>query len=314
MPKEMKLQSNAAPAVLMVRPANFGPNPETAGSNSFQSGAQIGELDRIRSQAIAEFDVAVDTLRNAGVEVIVAQDEFLEERRDAVFPNNWVSFHESGDVFLYPMQSKARRTERRPEVIETVKSMFAIHKITDLSGTEERELYLEGTGSLIIDYPHRIMYASRSIRTDEALVRAHAVRLGFSAVVFDAVDRSGMPIYHTNVMMCLGTSYCVACLESIPEGEEKKAFLASLSATNHEIVDVSFDQMEHFAGNMLEVTTGRSKPALVMSITAFAALTQSQKIILENYANLIAIDIPTIEKYGGGSARCMMAGIHLPAV
>ncbi|MEQ9377956.1 MAG: arginine deiminase-related protein [Imperialibacter sp.] len=313
MPREIKLQSNAAPAVLMVRPANFGPNPETAGSNSFQSAAQTGELDQIRLQSIAEFDAAVNTLRNGGVEVIVVQDEFLEERRDAVFPNNWVSFHESGDVFLYPMQSKARRTERRPEVIDAVKPRFTVHKITDLSGTEEKELYLEGTGSLIVDYPNRIMYASRSIRTNEGLVRAHATRLGFSAVVFDAVDRSGMPIYHTNVMMCLGTSYCVVCLASIPEGEEKRVFLASLAATNHEIVDISFDQMEHFAGNMLEVATSRSKPALVMSITAFTALTQSQKIILEKYANLIAIDIPTIEKYGGGSARCMMAGIHLPA-
>ncbi|MEQ8688483.1 MAG: arginine deiminase-related protein [Imperialibacter sp.] len=314
MPREIKLQSNAAPAVLMVRPANFGPNPETAGSNSFQSAAQTGELDQIRLQSIAEFDAAVDTLRNGGVEVIVAQDTFLEERRDAVFPNNWVSFHESGDVFLYPMQSKARRTERRPEVIDAVKPRFTVHKITDLSGTEEKELYLEGTGSLIVDYPNRIMYASRSIRTNEGLVRAHATRLGFRAVVFDAVDRSGMPIYHTNVMMCLGTSYCVVCLESIPEGEEKRIFLASLATTSHEIVDISFDQMEHFAGNMLEVATSRSKPALVMSITAFTSLTQSQKIILEKYANLIAVDIPTIEKYGGGSARCMMAGIHLPAI
>ncbi|MEQ8811720.1 MAG: arginine deiminase-related protein, partial [Imperialibacter sp.] len=246
MPREIKLQSNAAPAVLMVRPANFGPNPETAGSNSFQSAAQAGELDQIRLQSIAEFDAAVDTLRNGGVEVIVAQDEFLEERRDAVFPNNWVSFHESGDVFLYPMQSKARRTERRPEVIDAVKPLFTVHKITDLSGTEEKELYLEGTGSLIVDYPNRIMYASRSIRTNEGLVRAHATRLGFSAVVFDAVDRSGMPIYHTNVMMCLGTSYCVVCLASIPEGEEKRVFLASLATTSHEIVDISFDQMEHF--------------------------------------------------------------------
>jgi hypothetical protein len=310
----MKLQSNAAQAVLMVRPANFGPNPETAGSNSFQSEAQIGELDKIRSQAIAEFDVAVDTLRNAGVEVIVAQDEFLEERRDAVFPNNWVSFHESGEVFLYPMQAKARRTERRPEVIDLVKRKFVVRKITDLSGSEESELYLEGTGSLIVDYPNRVLYASRSVRTNEGLVRAHADRLGYKAVLFDALDRSGMPIYHTNVMMCLGTSYCVVCLDSIPDGEEKEAFLASLAATSHEIVDISFDKMEDFAGNMLEVAAGRSKSALVMSTTAFATLTQSQKIILEKYANLIAIDIPTIEKYGGGSARCMMAGIHLPAV
>ncbi len=304
--------TNAAPAVLMVRPANFGPNPETAESNSFQSSAIASEFEAIRTTAISEFDEAVRTLRSAGIEVLVAQDTFLDERRDAVFPNNWVSFHESGDVYLYPMQARARRTERRIEVIDTVRERFKVVNISDLSSTEESGLYLEGTGSLIIDYPHQVMYASRSIRTDESLVRAHAARVGYSAVVFDALDRQGQPIYHTNVVMCLGSLYCVVCLECIPEGREKDNFLAKLTDTGHEIVDITFDQMEHFAGNMLEVATSTTKPGLVMSSTAFGVLTPSQKIILEKYANLIALEIPTIEKYGGGSARCMMAAVHLP--
>jgi len=313
MPEEMKTQSNAAPAVLMVRPANFGPNPETARSNSFQSAAQLSELEGIRQRAVTEFDAAVDTLRQAGIEVIVAQDTFLEERRDAVFPNNWVSFHAGGEVFLYPMQAKARRTERRKAVVDEVRAKFNISQVTDISASEEQGLFLEGTGSLIFDYAHQVVYASRSIRTSEELVRAHAARLGYKAVVFDAFDRQGTPIYHTNVLMCLGSGYCVVCLSSIPEGQERRVFLDNLKDAGHEIVDISYEQMEHFAGNMMEVATTETRPALVMSATAFGVLTSSQKIILEKYANLIAIEVPTIEKYGGGSARCMMAGIYLPA-
>ena len=312
MPNTINPQDNAAPAVLMVRPANFGPNPETAESNSFQSSAGQEELDTIRQQAVAEFDAAVDTLRQAGVEVIVAHDAYLEERRDAVFPNNWLSFHETGEVYLYPMQAKARRTERRTEVIDAVKPHFSVSNVVDISASEASGTYLEGTGSLIMDYPHKKLYASRSIRTNEALVREHAARLGFEPIIFDAWDRSGQPIYHTNVVMCLGTAFCVICLESVPEGEEKDSLVKRLQE-HHEIVDISYDQMEHFAGNMLEVATTHPLPALVMSTTALAALTDPQKTILKKYANLIAINIPVIEKYGGGSARCMMAGIHLPA-
>lgn len=312
MPEMMNPQGNAAPAVLMVRPANFGPNPETAESNSFQSSAGKEELIGIRQQAVAEFDAAVDTLRQAGIEVMVAQDVYLEERRDAVFPNNWISFHETGEVYLYPMQAKARRTERRPEVIEAVKQRFSISKVVDISAVEAQGTYLEGTGSLILDYPHKALYASRSIRTNEALVREHAARLGYEPIIFDALDRLGRPIYHTNVVMCLGTGFCVICLESIPGGHEKDNLLKRLRA-HHEVVDISYEQMEQFAGNMLEVATRDALPALVMSTTALASLTHAQKSILKKYANLIAIKIPVIEKYGGGSARCMMAGIYLPA-
>lgn len=308
----MMKPSNAAPAVLMVRPANFGPNPETAESNSFQNKAEATELEAIRRKAIVEFDAAVKTLRDSGAEVIVASDEFLPERRDAVFPNNWISFHESGDVYLYPMQALARRTERRVEVLDELRPKFRVGQVKDITASENDGRYLEGTGSLIFDYPHKIVYACRSIRTDEALAREQAGRLGFEPVIFNAVDQQGLPVYHTNVVMCVGSGYCVICLECVPEGDEKDLLKQMLTKTNHEIVDISYQQMVRFAGNMLEVQGAKGELLLVMSKTAFGSLTSSQKNILEKYAKLIPVEIPTIEKYGGGSARCMMAGVHLP--
>lgn len=306
------IYANAAPAVLMVRPANFGPNPETAQSNAFQQAAAPDELEAIRRSAVAEFDKAVATLRSAGIEVLVAQDEFSEVRKDAVFPNNWLSTHHDGRIFLYPMQSVARRTERRQEILQLIASHYSVSQVCDISESESEGQYLEGTGSLILDHQHKTMYASRSVRTHDMLAMAQAQRLGYTLVLFDAHDKRGNSIYHTNVLMCLGSGYCVICLECVPEGPEKMALLHSLSSAGYEIVDINFPQMEQFAGNMLEVSTCHSRPALVMSASAFGALTDNQKNILKNYVNLIAIEIPVIEKYGGGSARCMMAGIHLP--
>ena len=296
----------------MVRPANFGPNPETAESNAFQNPASVEDLAAIRSRAVAEFDMAVATLRKAGVKVVVVQDEFRQERTDAVFPNNWISMHNDGRVFLYPMQSPARRTERRQEVWKALEKEFQLGEVCDLSASEQRGAFLEGTGSMVLDYQHKVVYACRSVRTSEELAREQAERLGFRLVMFDAADRHGKPVYHTNVLMCLGTAFCVICLECIPEGVEKSRLTGMLSSSGYMIVDISFRQMEKFAGNMLEIQTGYGKPALVMSQTAFNALTVTQVNILKKYVNLIAIEIPVIEKYGGGSARCMMAGIHLP--
>lgn len=296
----------------MVRPANFGPNPQTADSNTFQSGASAAQAAEIHQQALEEFDEAVKTLRLAGVSVIVADDDYLEQRRDAVFPNNWVSFHADGRVFLYPMMAPARRSERRPEVIATVGESFAVKELIDISAVENQRKYLEGTGSLIFDYTHSVVYASRSARTCEQLVKEHAGTLGLKAIIFDAFDRNGSAIYHTNVLMTLGSGYCVVCLSAIPDGPEKKSLISQLNASGQELIEISFDQMEQFAGNMLEVVSESSAKVLVMSTSAHNALSPIQRKNLEKYANLIAIDIPTIEKYGGGSARCMMAGIHLP--
>ncbi len=296
----------------MVRPANFGPNPQTAASNTFQSNAQPAQAAEIHRQALREFDEAVNKLRSVGVTVIVTSDEYLEQRKDAIFPNNWVSFHADGRVFLYPMMAPARRTERRLEVIREVEQNFVVKELTDISADENQGKYLEGTGSLVFDYVHSVVYASRSARTCEQLVEEHAARLGFEAVLFDAFDRAGSPIYHTNVLMTLGSGYCVVCLSAVPDGPEKKFLISQLVASQHEVVDISFDQMEHFAGNMLEVACEGSAKVLVMSTSAHNALSPIQKKILEKYVNFIAIDIPTIERFGGGSARCMMAGIHLP--
>jgi len=308
----MAASSNAAPAVLMVRPANFGPNPQTADSNAFQSNAPAAQAAEIHKQALIEFDEAVKQLRSAGVSVLLAEDEYLEERRDAIFPNNWVSFHADGRVFLYPMMAPARRTERRLEVVREVERNFVVKQLADISGVENQGKYLEGTGSLIFDHMNRVVYASRSPRTDEQLVKEHAYRLGVKAIIFDAFDWAGSPIYHTNVLMTLGSGYCVICLSVIPDGPEKEGLISQLTASGHELIEISVDQMEHFAGNMLEVASDKTAKVLVMSTSAHNALSTNQKKILEKYINFIAIDIPTIEKYGGGSARCMMAGIHLP--
>lgn len=270
------------------------------------------EAEKIRVAAIAEFDAAVGRLRAAGLHVEVACDEYLPERKDAVFPNNWLSTHDDGSVFLYPMQAKARRTERRMEVVKALGDSFVLTGVVDISAPELEGKFLEGTGSLVFDYLNRLVYASRSLRTDEALARAHAGRLDYSPIIFDALDKAGRPVYHTNVVMCVGTGYAVICLECIPPGPEKDELVRSLRQTQQDIVDISYSQMEAFAGNMLEVCTSDGKAALVMSATAERALSADQKNILKKYANLIAIDIPVIEKYGGGSARCMMAGIHLP--
>lgn len=296
---------------MMIRPKNFGYNEETAQNNSFQTKDDSLDARTIADKARAEFDAFVDLLRSKEINVHVIEDTEEPKKPDAVFPNNWISFHEDGMVLTYPMYSKLRRNERRPDIIEQIGEEYIIDKDYTFEHYEEEDTYLEGTGSLILDRQNKIAYANLSQRTDLQLLEKWSVLKGYTKVHFLAKDRAGQDIYHTNVMMALGRTFAVICLECIPESKEKVALLQSLAATNKDIIEISLDQVEHFAGNMLQVKNKRGLPFLVMSSTAWQSLHQDQKDRINKHTDVIVGDIPTIEKYGGGSVRCMMAEIFL---
>jgi hypothetical protein len=296
--------------VLMIAPAAFAANDQTATSNHFQ---QLAEKSPDTSQrARAEFDGLVAALRAAGVEVMVVPDTPFPVKPDAVFPNNWFSTHADGTVVLYPMMTPNRRIERRLDVIEELRVRgFVARSITDLSGWEQRGHYLEGTGSLVLDRVHRIAYACRSVRTSSVVLAAFAAALGYRIVMFDAKDALGRPIYHTNVMLSIGSRFAAICLEAIPD-REARMVAESLVSTGHEIVELSLSQITAFAGNMLELGTSTGS-CIALSSAARKALTATQKGRLEALAGpLVCAPIETIEKQGGGSVRCMLAEIHLP--
>ncbi len=297
--------------VLMVRPACFFSNPETAKTNEFQH--EIAkEFDGL-AQARIEFDGAVATLRAAGVDVIVVDDTEEPQTPDAIFPNNWLTTHSDGTCVMYPMQPHSRRGERRMDIIETLReshSKSARH-IVDWSGFESEELYLEGTGSLVLDRVHRVAYACLSARTHESVLEQFCHHFDYVPVVFHSTTASGQAIYHTNVMMCVGTGYAVVCLESIADLKEREQVRAKL-AVHHEIVEISLQQVAGFAGNMLEVRGPSGDLLLVMSSSAYAALTESQRASLAAHAQLVKCDVNSIESASGGSIRCMLAEIFLP--
>lgn len=293
----------------MIRPVDFKFNEQTAGDNKFQV---AGEQENVQQQALAEFDSFVDILRENGVDVTVVSDTLDPETPDSIFPNNWVSFHEDGSVFLYPMHSPNRRLERRKDIIEHLGKTFEVSHLTDLSFFEQQQLFLEGTGSLVLDRINKIAYACLSVRTDEEVLKNFAMLSGYEVVAFQAVDESGFPIYHTNVMMCIGEKFAVVCLESIKYTEDKITVLESFKSTNKTVIDISFEQMNHFAGNMLEVQNKDGESLLVMSEQALKALHGTQINALSTFSKIVTAPIYTIEQNGGGSARCMLAEIHLP--
>ncbi|MBF9235789.1 amidinotransferase [Hymenobacter sp. BT683] len=299
-----------ATTVLLVRPASFGFNAETAVSNRYQQ--QLTETG-LTAQVLAEFDAAVAALRGRGVRVRVFDDAPEPAKPDAVFPNNWFTTHADGRLLLYPMCAPNRRAERQPELVASLAREFAVREVIDLSGTEQEERFLEGTGSIIFDHAHRVAYAGLSPRTDAALFEQVAQRLGYRPVAFRATDAQGQEIYHTNVMMCVGPGFAVICLDSIADAAERAAVVASLTATGHEIVTISQAQVGQFVGNMLALAPeAGGRPLLVMSRQAHDALNPTQRQALERYAELLPLAIPTIETVGGGSARCMLAEIFLP--
>jgi hypothetical protein len=293
----------------MIRPVNFTFNSQTAVNNAFQ----IASDDRdVHQKAIGEFDAFVDKLRSKKIDVIVVNDTPAPHTPDSIFPNNWISFHSNGDIILYPMFAENRRHERKPNVIAEIRSKFSISNTIDLSHYEQQHKFLEGTGSVVLDRDKKLAYACLSPRTDEKLFNEFCRMMKYEPVKFHAIDSKGKAIYHTNVLMCVAESYVVICLDSIPDSAERKMVEEKIVASGKELIEVTFEQMNHFAGNMLQVNDADGKKYIVMSTQAYESLTREQVSKLRSYNEIIFSSLDTIEKNGGGSARCMMAEVHLP--
>jgi hypothetical protein len=297
--------------LLMVRPVSFGYNEETATNNAFQVNDPSLDPQQIREQAVLEFESFVHRLRDAGVNVHVVEDSRSPVKPDAVFPNNWVTFHEDGRVVTYPMNAPTRRHERREDIIEALGNRFRISQRIHFEGAEAEKRFLEGTGSLILDRPNRIAYACLSPRTDESLLDEFCERMDFRKVAFTAVDGDGKQIYHTNVMMALGETFVVVCLDSVPDADERAHLVQQFENTNKEVIDISLPQMMQFAGNMLQVASQDGQSYLVMSEQAYESLTTEQVDAIKRHTKPLHSPLYTIERYGGGSARCMMAEVFL---
>jgi len=297
----------APSAVVMIRPNRFHPNPETAGDNSFQSRPDQS-AEAIAQGAQAEFDAAVETMRAAGITVHVFQDE-ADDTPDSVFPNNWFSTHHGGHVALYPMFAENRRRERRMDVIEMLKRDYRVQEVTDYSGLEPDGLALEGTGAMVLDHIGRLAFVARSNRADPVLLERFCTRFGFEPIVFDAVDDAGKAIYHTNVLMTIGTGFAMVGLEMIPDAARRDTIAARLAEPGRDVIPLTAAQIGAFAGNAIELLSPDG-PALVLSQRAYDALTTEQIARLERHARLLPLRLPIIET-AGGSARCVIAGLHL---
>ena len=297
----------------MVRPARFGCNPQTAPSNAFQVKPGAAPRDDPQEAALREFHGLASALERAGVQVLIAPDSDEPPKPDAIFPNNWVSFHHDGTVALYPMLAPNRRWERRDEVLEQVvrKGGFHVSRTVDLTHRESEDKYLEGTGSVVLDRIHRVAYACSSPRTDLDVLGEFAQQLDYELMTFDAEDAGGRAVYHTNVLMAIGTGFAVVCSESIVNEAHRAAVLSKLRSTGHAIVDITQAQMAQFAANVLELASPAAK-LIALSTTALDSLSRTQRAVLESHAILVPVSIPTIERIGGGGVRCMLAEIHLP--
>lgn len=304
--------STTTNTILMIRPANFRFNTQTAENNAFQSDDKDESNAEISWQARSEFDDMVSVLRSKGINIIVIEDTPSPAKPDAIFPNNWISFHENGAVLTYPMFAPNRRIERREEIIEKIAETHQVERRYTFEHYEEDDMFLEGTGSMLFDRDNKVVYACLSQRTDARLIDKFCVLVQYQRMVFHATDRDGIPIYHTNVMMALGEDFAVLCKETIRNPNELKELEEILERTNKEIIGISYDQLEAFAGNMLQVRNDTGQTFLVMSQSAYDSLNEGQIEALSAKTQLLPIDISTIEYYGGGSVRCMMAEVFLP--
>lgn len=306
-------ESQLASAVLMIRPVRFESNPHTAASNKFQ-GRNTSPPEQQQIDAANEFDGLKAALESNGILVIQVDDTEQPHTPDAIFPNNWVSFHADGTVVLYPMEAPNRRTERRPEIIEMLSTDcgFQVREILDLSAHENEGQYLEGTGSLVLDRVNRIAYAGLSSRTHLEALGDFAQRMNYKVIAFGAVDRDGAAIYHTNVLMNIGEELAVICEQAIPRQDQREAVTRSLRDSSHDVISLSFEQMDSFAGNMLELRSMSGERLIAMSEQARRSLTQSQIDRIEANAKVISAPIDRIESSAGGSVRCMLAEVHLP--
>ncbi|HTQ63230.1 MAG TPA: arginine deiminase-related protein [Puia sp.] len=294
--------------ILMIRPVNFGFNSETAVNNAFQV---AGDANNVQERALAEFDAFVKLLKENDVDVLVVNDTPQPHTPDSVFPNNWISFHENGIICLFPMFAPNRRQERKETVLKAVEKKFKIKKKIDFSEYEANHLFLEGTGSMVLDRENRIAYACISPRTDKKLLTIFCEQMGYKAVAFEAADENGNAIYHTNVMMCVADKYVVICIDSLLHKKEREEVIHSIKNSGKEIIDISLNQMNHFAGNMLQVENKNGEKLLIMSTQAYESLTKKQTGKLSSFNRILHSSLATIETNGGGSARCMMAEIHL---
>ena len=302
--------SQSTNSVLMIRPSRFYPNPETAADNAFQTRGGR-DVDTLTGLARTEFDTAVQTLRGAGVRVHLFEDTAEPEKPDAVFPNNWISTHHDGRIALFPMYSALRRRERRHDIIEDLRQHYRVSEVIDYSRFEEEGCCLEGTGSLGLDHVNKIAYVSLSHRSNPKVIRRFADDFGYEPVTFTSIGIDGQAIYHTNVMMCVGTNFALVALSMIPDESERKQVRARLEESGKEIVELDPQQVANFAGNAIELHDGNGEKLLVISARAVPTFTEEQQTALARHVRLIPLKLPTIE-IGGGSARCMIATIHLP--
>ena len=308
------MSAQAPSAVILIRADRFIPNPATAADNAFQRHVPEGQSDDATStKALAEMDAVAQALRDAGVTVHVFEDKD-HTRPDSVFPNNWLSTHAGGNIAVYPMYASNRRHERRADVLELLKSQYRVQTIVDYSGLEPDGIFLEGTGAMVLDHVSRVAYTARSHRADTHVLERFCTDFGYEPMAFDAVDSEGVPVYHTNVIACIGTDVAMIALEMIPDEHRRAAVRERLSVNGRIVVELTEQQIREFAGNAVELCgrtpEGRRRYIMAMSARARRSLRPDQVAAIEESCEIVAIDIPTIE-LAGGSVRCMIAGVHL---
>lgn len=292
--------------ILMVRPARFTFNEQTAENNHFQNKPSISDISE---RALKEFDNFVDNLRIHKIDVVVVQDTLEPHTPDSIYPNNWFSTHSTGELVLYPMFAENRRMERKPHILETIEENFNAYKIIDFTVWEEKNRFLEGTGSMILDHNNRVAYACRSERTDDIVFEEFYTKMNSEPEIFNAYDEEGRNIYHTNVMLSIGEKYAVICAESITDENRRDYIINKLKMSKKDVIEISFEQMKNFCANIIEVRNSEDKKFLIMSETAKNAFKHEQIDILQQHCEIISSPLSTIEQAGGGSARCMIAEI-----
>lgn len=298
----------APSSVVLVRPHHFAPNPATAGDNSFQSLDDRRSADALAADAYDEVTAVAHALQHAGVEVHLFDDADAD-RPDSVFPNNWFSTHAGGHVAMYPMYSPSRRTERRPDVIETLKRHYRVQDVIDYSGLEHDDVFLEGTGAMVLDHLTRVAYTARSNRANPVALERFCTNFGYEPMAFDAADATGVPVYHTNVMMCIATEFAMVGLDMIADSERRRQVIERLTSPGRSVIGLTHAQIRDFAGNAIELQ-GRAGRVLALSTRAYDSLTVEQRDVISRSCSILPLNVPTIE-LAGGSVRCMIAGVHL---